>query len=105
MKLLLYSIKDTIVGQFMSPAQFNNDNEAIRAVKYSLKSINNLSTNCKDYELWCIGEYDTETGIIKSDVRHVCNLIDYVDPKVYEAINKPNIPTDFSDELGGVDNG
>lgn len=97
MILKLYSIKDTIVGQFKSPAQFNNDAEAVRAVKYSLQSINDLSINCKDYELWCLGEYDTEIGFIKSDIKHVCNLIDYVDPQVYEAVQKPN--------LGGVDNG
>lgn len=97
MIMKLYSIKDTIVGHFKSPAQFNNDNEAIRAIRYALQSINDLSKNCEDYQMWCIGEFDTETGNIVSDVHLVANLIDYVDPQVYEATKKPN--------LGGVDNG
>lgn len=97
MIMKLYSIKDTVVGHFRSPAQFNNDSEAIRAVKYALKSVNDLSRNCKDYQMWCLGEFDTETGVIKSDVHLIANLIDHVDPDVYELTQKP--------DLGGVQNG
>ena len=93
----LYSIKDVIVGHFKSPAQFNNDQEAVRAIKYALKSVNDLSRNCNDYQMWCLGSLDTETGVIISDVHLVCNLIDHVDPEVYQLTQKP--------DLGGVQNG
>lgn len=102
--LKLYSVKDVVVGHFKNPACFNNDNECIRAIKYSLNSINDLSRQCEDLQMWCLGEFDTETGVITSNVYMVANLIDYVNPEVYTAIKKPilkEVPVDEQDSDTG----
>lgn len=69
----LYSIKDVKAG-FMTIMLFKNDALAKRAYASGLKMPESmLSHNPEDFELWCLGEYDQDSGIITSDVRFVCN--------------------------------
>lgn len=89
MIMKLYSLKDVVVGHFRNPAQFNNDQECIRAIKVALNSVNDLSRQCEDLQMWYLGEFDTETGVITSDIKLLANLIDFVNPQVYQAIKKP----------------
>lgn len=98
MLMKLYSIKDVVVGNFKNPAQFTNDAEAVRAVKYACNSINDISTNCDDLQLWCVGSFDTETGVIESNLSLVINVVDCVNPEVYQAIKKPNINQEVKDD-------
>lgn len=76
MKLNVYAIKDTVVGEFESPVYFKNNGTAIRACSNTIAQ--GQLTNAKDKQLFCLGEFDTETGIISSDVKFVCNLADFV---------------------------
>lgn len=73
----IYSIKDTKIG-FMSPFYLQNDGVAIReftnARNESAK--NAVNTNPEDKELWCLGEYDDQTGAINSNVRFVVRAED-----------------------------
>lgn len=81
MKLKIYSIKDTTIGSFMNPFYLQNDNVAIRefsnVIKYA-PAENNIKRNAKDMELFCLGEFDEESGIIKSEINFLVNGANYI---------------------------
>lgn len=72
----IYTLKDVKSG-YGSPMVFKNDELAIRAYKNMLsdKTPNLVTMNPEDFELWCLGYYDQDSGIIKSDVRFVHNAL------------------------------
>ena len=79
MKLKIYSIKDTKVG-FMQPFYQANQAVAIRAFNNAVnaKEINNINQNADDMELWELGEFDDQTGEIKSEVKYVIKANDLI---------------------------
>ena len=70
----LYTVRDVLAGfgvQAGVPAILDlpNDQVAIRVLKGSVVAgaqPNIFNTNAEDKELWCIGEFDEQTGKIKS---------------------------------------
>ena len=94
----LYTIRDVLCGFGKTgpgnPVIFNLDNDqlVIRVVKGSVargQSPNALNTNPEDKEVWCVGEFDTETGKITAcEPRLVCRVIDYVEGDK-DGINQP----------------
>lgn len=72
----LYALKDVKSG-FMSILIFKNDELAKRAYENMLcdKTPNIVTMNPEDFELWCLGSYDHDSGIIKSEVRFVANAV------------------------------
>lgn len=70
----IYALKDVKCG-FMNPMTFKNDELANRAYKNMLadNQPNLVTMNPEDFELWCLGNYDQDSGIIKSDVRFVAS--------------------------------
>lgn len=79
MKLKIYSIKDTKIG-FMQPFYQANQAVAVRAFNNAVnsKEINNINQNLDDMELWELGEFDDQTGEIKSEVKFVIKANDLV---------------------------
>ena len=70
----LYSIQDGLTG-FSSPTPHNNDAAAMRAFAEAFKDV----YQPQDYSLWCIGQYNTDTGEIIPDVPViVCRATDFV---------------------------
>lgn len=64
MKLGVYCIKDTKVG-WLTPTVDSNDASAARNFVHAMKNTNSiLYTHSKDFDLFKIGEFDSETGII-----------------------------------------
>lgn len=69
----LYTIRDVLIGYGTIrgvPAILDlaNDQEAIRMLKGSCvqgAQANAFNTNAEDKELWCVGEFDEQTGKIK----------------------------------------
>lgn len=60
----IYSIKDTKVG-YAQPFILHNDQEAKRAFKGLIREEeSNLHKWPQDYELWNIGQWDDELGVI-----------------------------------------
>lgn len=61
----LYSVRDVQVG-FNSPMTDINDNVAIRNFSYAINNPNNgiMNFEPRDYDLYCIGEFNTDTGLI-----------------------------------------
>lgn len=79
MKLKIYSIKDTKIG-FMQPFYQANQAVAIRAFNNAVnaKESNNINQNADDMELWELGEFDDQTGEIKSEVKYVIKANDLI---------------------------
>lgn len=76
MTVNVYAIKDVKIG-FESPFIRVNDDVAIREFHSAAKFANNPNRfqECPaDYELWRLGSYNQETGVITSDVQYVINL-------------------------------
>lgn len=76
MKINIYCIKDTVVGEYESPFYMKNNGTAIRACSDTIAQ--GKLPNAKDKQLYCLGEFDTETAVITSEVKFVCNLADFV---------------------------
>lgn len=75
--MLVFAIKDVKVG-FMSPFIRQNKELAIRDFKDALvsPSENNLfRLHPEDYELWQIGEFNQESGILTSKIEHLFSAI------------------------------
>lgn len=66
MELKIYCVKDTKVG-FMSPFTMNNDELCLREARVAVNDSrpNVVNTNLEDKEIWCLGEFDDTTGVIK----------------------------------------
>lgn len=82
MKTKLYAIKDTVTGNFSPITQSPLDLAIMRDLSNVLKSgdkNNELVVNMKDKALYCVGEYDIDTGTITSNVKFITNLVDLVD--------------------------
>lgn len=63
MKYPIYSYRDLKVG-FGAPATDMNDQSAIRGFSYAINNPGIMNFSPKDYDLYKIGEFDTEKGII-----------------------------------------
>lgn len=76
MKLNIYCIKDQVVGEFESPFYMKNHGTAIRACSDAINACK--IANARDKQLYVLGEFDTETGVIVSEPKFVQNLADLV---------------------------
>lgn len=70
----LYSIKDNKVG-FWKPFVSHNDAVASREFGNMINSSNDsfVKDNYADLDLYCLGTYDDNTGVITSDVQFICS--------------------------------
>lgn len=77
MTLKIYAIKDTKVG-FMQPFYQTNNAVAIRSFTNAVNAeqTNNINQNIDDMELWHLGEFNDDTGEIKSDIQYLCKAND-----------------------------
>lgn len=64
MKLGIYSMRDSVAGQYNTPTFEQSDFIAQRSFRYAINKNDFLGFNCKDVDLFKLGEFDTETGII-----------------------------------------
>lgn len=73
----IYSVKDVKVG-FMSPFIRSNDSLAIRDFKDAISDdhpTNALHKHPEDYELWCLGEFLQDSGVIKSEPKFLFSAL------------------------------
>lgn len=70
MTLNVYAIRDTKSG-YMNPTFELNDAVAMRNFSFAAQQADSLLFACaSDFELYQIGRFDTETGIIEDDLPH-----------------------------------
>ena len=81
--LKIYSIKDVKAG-FMNPIYLQNDEIAIRSIK---KAANDIQPNAvndfpEDKELWCLGTFDEDTGLISAiQPKFLVRVIDFIEKR------------------------
>lgn len=64
MKYPIYTYRDTKVG-FLMPQCDQNDGTAIRGFSYAVNNNEGMMNfSPKDFDLYKIGEFDTDTGVI-----------------------------------------
>ena len=74
MKLNIYSVKDTVVGEMGNPFYLNNDEMAKRGFKQAIKNDQSqIGINYTDMQLYRLGILDTVTGEIESKVEFMMN--------------------------------
>lgn len=79
MELKVYSLKDTVTGNFSALTCAVNDGVIIRDLMNMLKSNKDseITINAKDKDLYCLGTFDVDTGVLTSDVKFIGHLVDY----------------------------
>lgn len=60
----VYSVRDTVSGQFSDVCTSGSDAEAIRGFKAQLNSSGFPRYLARDLSLVCVGEYDAQAGIV-----------------------------------------
>lgn len=74
MKLNIYSVKDVVVGEMGNPFYLNNDEQAKRSFKQAINNDQSqIAINYTDMQLYKLGELDTVTGEIVSNVNFIMN--------------------------------
>ena len=74
MKLNIYSVKDVVVGEMGNPFYLNNDEMAKRSFKQAINNDQSqIAINYTDMQLYKLGELDTVTGEIVSNVEFIMN--------------------------------
>ena len=76
--MFIYSVKDAVIGQFMTPAIYYNDAQAKRDFALAINEPNTeLYRKWKDMDFYKLGEYNEKTGEIISKVEFLCNGADF----------------------------
>lgn len=71
----LYAIRDLKANAFADPFHMPNDVIAARAVAAAKADSSTLLHKFpEDYQLWCLGDYNTETGQISEASVLICNI-------------------------------
>lgn len=74
MKQKLFSIRDLKAEYFNTPWVANTHGEAERNFQdLASDKQSKIAMHPTDYELWYLGEFDTENGQIESKLQHVAN--------------------------------
>lgn len=73
MILNFYAVKDLMTERFMNPALSQDDNVATRQFKSNINHIPLWQDNPSDFDLWCLGSFNEETGKIIYKPRKVIN--------------------------------
>lgn len=79
MKLKLYAIHDSAVKEFIGPEAARTHGEAERKFKMNVNNKDNghLYNSPENFGLYCVGEYDSETGKIEAlkEPQHIISAI------------------------------
>lgn len=75
MKLVLTTTKDVVTGEMaQQPQMFRNDADALRSFSYAMKQLKaDSSIPVTDYQLYKIGEIDTQTMEITPCIEFLAN--------------------------------
>jgi hypothetical protein len=76
----IYTLKDIASGAYLTPFYTENFNTAVREMNHTLSGNNLVSENAKDFDLYKLGTYDTDTGMIEpiEIPTFVFNLQDFI---------------------------
>lgn len=66
------AVFDNLTEAYLEPQFFGTLAEAQRIFEYQINSIPLWKSNAGDYELWSLGRFDSETGVITSECHKLC---------------------------------
>lgn len=65
MKKKMYSVRDVKVEAYNQPMFFDNEKQMYGAIIRLLRDPQaDLTKNAQDYQIYAVGEFDTDTGVI-----------------------------------------
>lgn len=65
MKLKIFSLRDQKIDAFMNPMAMQTPGQIVRMLQDEMqKNDSMLGTHAEDFELFEVGEFDTETGAL-----------------------------------------
>ena len=64
----IYSIRDNAAASFGMPIVEQNELTAVRGFRFSLSGQGTMGFAPEDYDLYKIGEFDSEKGEVKSQI-------------------------------------
>ena len=67
MTVNLYAVRD-VKSTYMSPVVGSNDAQAMRAFRAGMRSVPEFEVSPADFELYRIGEYNNESGLISPTI-------------------------------------
>lgn len=70
----LYSILDRKAGTYGAVMMAPNDGMMVRSLKEHTAPNHTLYRFCEDFDLYEVGSFDENGGVIESSIRFVCNL-------------------------------
>ena len=77
--LKLYCVRDNKSGQWQAPVPDYNDSTMRRGVAAGLSASDLRSFAPSDFEIYCVGTFDPETGFVSANVPdYVCSISDIV---------------------------
>ena len=83
----IYSIYDTATEQYAPPFFADNDKIAKKIVKGSFVPGSMLLQFPGDYELWLIGDFGLDDGVIVQGAKsEICSLSELVPPSLYDSV-------------------
>lgn len=78
----LYSLKDVKSQQFGPVMMGQNDQHMTRTLQEAFEgSRETVARFPGDFELYLVGEFDTDTGGSRQDIRFVCNMDVVLSPR------------------------
>lgn len=69
----IVAVYDNLTEAYLEPHFFGTLAEAQRVFEYQINSIPLWKANAGDYELWSLGKFNAETGVIMSECHKYCN--------------------------------
>lgn len=74
---IIVAVKDLAVEQFGQPFTLRHTNEAMRSFRDEVQNPESpIAKHPSDYELWQVGEYNEDTGMINSKMERIARAID-----------------------------
>ena len=68
----MYSVLDNLTGKYFAPVMMMNDEEAKRQFKGQVNNIQLWKDNPSDFDLWKLGTFEEETGMIDYNPEKIC---------------------------------
>lgn len=75
----IFCLKDNVVGKFINPYLMHNEAQARRELKIAVNENKELKNKAGDIQLYKLGEFNEETGEIKSEVEYIETAINLVE--------------------------
>jgi len=83
MKLKIYSLRDQKTDQYLNPMAMQTAGQIIRMLQDEMQNNkeNMIGAHAEDFELFEIGEFDSETGVITGHTPKSVSVLSDLKPK------------------------